>query len=231
MAVKMNGTFFSYKAGSSAGSQIVTSTTRPGVPVSGEVIYETDTGITRVWDDGLGGWRMVTPYRQRLDLTGTSKTMTIPATVSAVRVEGRWTGRSSAALSYDSITFRTNGVSAANYTYTKRVHFYNAGDQFTHNVDIAQTGMWVGNCPASTTANIFGNGEFTAMSVAGGTSYINQHQYRSRGGYAGTSTSYYWLDTGGYCAGATGLITSATLVMGTGSFVSGSYCELEAWEY
>jgi len=49
------------KTDAAAGAFVCTSATRPGTPYSGQIIYETDTKRSYVWDSGTSSWLILVP--------------------------------------------------------------------------------------------------------------------------------------------------------------------------
>lgn len=201
------------------GVTAVTSTTHPANPATGQPIYETDTGLEAYWSGAAWAYPPQLIAKQVLAASAASVTFSgIPQSFTNLRLLISARSDGSGVSGYDSAYLQFNGVTAATYNWntiwstqgsgavsatgSNSVTSMQCAEIWNSHFGTAGRGIAAIDIPNYSSPN--GLRSFTSQSAA------------SDAGTAGITQAYSG------CSQITGAITSLTVLMGTGNFISPS---------
>ncbi|QOR55828.1 MAG: hypothetical protein YHS30scaffold324_60 [Catenulispora phage 69_17] len=205
------------------GTVPVTSTTHPPNPAAGMQIYETDTGLTATWTGTA--WSYPPQLVAQAVLTGSQSSVRLPASGSLPQVftnlrlvisaKSDGTG----AAGYDSAFLQFNGITTASYSWNSV--FSVQGGAPTNASGLGASSM---QCAEIWNAH-FGSAGRGLVTIDipnySGTSNLKIFSGVSTAIDGGNISIQQWY-SGALGASNTAAISSLTVSMGTGNFVSGS---------
>jgi hypothetical protein len=204
---------------------VAISGSRPVSPSTGQIIFETDTGLFAVWT-GSAWCYLVTEVGQPLVLAAPQASVTFNPPSSVNHLMIKWHARTTSGNTSDNMQLRFNGDSASNYDWQIMAGL-NATVSTTPG--LGDTKILAGTVVGGTgSAGFFGCGE---IEVPGWSQGANGHTATATGKwYACWSNSAATSQVGtmGALYTPSAAMTSATLSPAAGSFAAGSVFSMYA---